>query len=232
LYHAGLFPRERRFHTDFPTDTFLLYQKTFADIISSPDHIVLVAEDIFNPREGEGQDAKIVPDAPIELPEPGERVVVGVVAWKLPKGSPRSGQFLQADKIPAELRIEDGPGRDRDWTISKEAQKALVRCRATNFPSDSYQELTIMVVHPAYWARGHGSRLVEWGLALADLDGMKQGVMSGSASGIKLYLRLGVEQVDEFLLLDEGTSPPENFKVCAFTYTPSSLRERIVASHS
>jgi N-acetylglutamate synthase-like GNAT family acetyltransferase len=35
-----------------------------------------------------------------------------------------------------------------------------------------------IVVHPAYWKRGHGRKLVKLGTALADVDQVDQGVLA------------------------------------------------------
>lgn len=48
----------------------------------------------------------------------------------------------------------------------------------------------MVVVHPAYWARGHGGHLVKWGMKLARIDKSKQGVIA-SKMGIVLYNKLG-----------------------------------------
>jgi GNAT superfamily N-acetyltransferase len=55
---------------------------------------------------------------------------------------------------------------------------------------EGYATMEMVVVHPAYWRRGHGTRLVKWGMQLADIDGVKQGVIAASM-GKDLYLKLG-----------------------------------------
>ena len=56
--------------------------------------------------------------------------------------------------------------------------------------------MNIVVVHPAYWRRGHGSNLVKWGMALTDLDKTTQGVIS-AGMGTKIYKLLGFEFIGE-----------------------------------
>ena len=51
-------------------------------------------------------------------------------------------------------------------------------------------------MHPAYWRRGHGTRLVKWTLELTKLDGVQvpRGV-NAADMGAKLYKSLGYEYV-------------------------------------
>ena len=47
----------------------------------------------------------------------------------------------------------------------------------------------MVVVHPDYCRRGHGSALVKWGVRLSDQDRADQGVIA-AAMGEELYRRL------------------------------------------
>lgn len=51
-------------------------------------------------------------------------------------------------------------------------------------------------MHPAYWRRGHGGRLVRWGIDLANLDKVDQGVIAAEM-GKSLYLSLGYEILED-----------------------------------
>lgn len=80
--------------------------------------------------------------------------------------------------------------------------------------------MDMVVVHPAYWRRGHGSRLVRWGMALADLDRIGQGVVA-AAMGEKLYLSLDFIKLAEVAVEDAaGSSPPRGVKVGVLRYSP------------
>lgn len=72
------------------------------------------------------------------------------------------------------------------------------------------------MVHPAYWRRGHGERLVRWGLDAANVDGVSMGVLA-SGMGERLYSRLGFEQVGAFALADEDNAD-QKFEIKAFEY--------------
>jgi hypothetical protein len=60
---------------------------------SSPNHVVLVAVDEYDPNEAEKSMAIIPPNNGAEIPAKGDEVVVGVAFWKLEPGSKRIGQF-------------------------------------------------------------------------------------------------------------------------------------------
>lgn len=56
-------------------------------------------------------------------------------------------------------------------------------------------EIPAIGVHPAYFRQGHGERLMEWCLALADLDKVPTCV-SGSPLGAKLFAHLGFKEAE------------------------------------
>lgn len=59
-----------------------------------------------------------------------------------------------------------------------------------------------LVVHRAYWKRGHGRRLVQQGINhLAELGGVGHGVIAAD-TGKPLYLKLGYEELEELVCDD------------------------------
>lgn len=56
--------------------------------------------------------------------------------------------------------------------------------------------MEMVVVHPAYWRRGHGTDLVKWGLQLSTTDKIGQGVIAAEM-GAPLYQKLGYEHIDD-----------------------------------
>lgn len=80
-------------------------------------------------------------------------------------------------------------------------------------------ELNVLVVHPSYWRRRHGSTLVEWGMKLASTDKVGVGVIS-TEGGKPLYKWLGFTYLDD-LPLDEGIS----VEVMAYEQTESQDKE-------
>lgn len=53
-----------------------------------------------------------------------------------------------------------------------------------------FSSMNMLAVHPAYWKRGHGTELVNWGIDLCKLDDATQGV-SAADMGASLYKNLG-----------------------------------------
>jgi len=81
--------------------------------------------------------------------------------------------------------------------------------------------MDIVVVHPAYWRRGHGSDLAKWGIALADTDGVKQGVIAAEM-GQKLYLALDFKKLGTIQAQDEK-QPPNGVEVGLLRYDPGQV---------
>ena len=63
--------------------------------------------------------------------------------------------------------------------------------------------MDMLVVHPAYWCRGHGTNLLEWGMKLANLDSVKQGVIATNM-GEELCLSKGYKKLDDVVAVDEN----------------------------
>ena len=78
--------------------------------------------------------------------------------------------------------------------------------------------MEMLVVHPAYWSRGHGTALVGWGLKLAEADGIQQGVLA-VGMGAELYPKLGYEPLLE-LCFEGDEDSPQGLVVKAFIYNP------------
>lgn len=84
--------------------------------------------------------------------------------------------------------------------------------------------MEMVVVHPAYWRRGHGTTLVGWGMELAKIDHIKQGVIAAKM-GEKLYAKLGYSPLEE-LRLDGDEEAPDGVKCVAMKYTPKHEQPR------
>ncbi|KAJ8117703.1 hypothetical protein ONZ43_g4150 [Nemania bipapillata] len=91
FYYSPVFSWERSYHRQFPQDTFMSYEKMFADIIRSPDYIAIVVEDSFEPDETSKSGATIEPDNGLPTPNAGDKVIVGAATWKFEPGSKRYG---------------------------------------------------------------------------------------------------------------------------------------------
>jgi GNAT superfamily N-acetyltransferase len=76
----------------------------------------------------------------------------------------------------------------------------------------------MVVVHPKYWRRGHGSHLVRWGIGLADIDQVKQGVFA-TAMGAKLFLALGFQKIKD-VHVEGDMEDPKGISLAIAKYEP------------
>ena len=79
--------------------------------------------------------------------------------------------------------------------------------------------MDMVVVHPAYWARGHGGNLVKWGMKLAHVDKVKQGV-SAAKMGEDLYHKLGWQNLTE-VRIEGDEIVPQGVDVAIMEYNPT-----------
>lgn len=171
-------------------------------MMTSMDKVLIVVEDEYNPAENESCPDVTATEEGETPPQAGEKAVVGVAMFEVPKQSKRIGDFQNIKAI--EVNLLDGNGKDRDdyhrmkWS-SKEAA-----AKKKHFPTDLY--LTLLVVHPAYERRGHGADLVRWGIQLAQLDHLNIGLIASEVAS-PMYKRLGFEFIQKFDLEGNETSP-------------------------
>ncbi|CAH0020749.1 unnamed protein product [Clonostachys rhizophaga] len=217
FYYSPVFPWERRFHRDFPTDTFRSYEKMFADAIISPDYIALVVEDSYDPAEAEKTEATIKPDVKISSPKAGDPVIVGVATWKLQPNSTRRGQYITPEDSSAGGHGFDGSlGRDKSPFHADILDEKCDAAEEKYFKG--HQLVDMVVVHPAYWRRGHGTLLVKWGKALAEIDRVVQGVIAADM-GEKLYTCLGYGKLDDVRAVSQDGPPPHEVRVGVLRYS-------------
>ena len=91
--YSTIFDWERIYHEKYPSDTLLSYREEFTSVIKSPERIILVALDKYDPDEAKKSKAVIPPNNGAEIPAAGDEVVVGVLSLKLEPGSKRIGQL-------------------------------------------------------------------------------------------------------------------------------------------
>ncbi|RMJ14070.1 hypothetical protein BHE90_009418 [Fusarium euwallaceae] len=216
--YSPVFDWERPKHAKFPQDTLLSYRHEFSSVIKSPEHIVLIATDKFDPNEGEKTSAIIPPDNGWVAPKPddGDEVIVGVACWKLQPGSEREGSFQNDDAPYPEL--PENPKRDMDKDHCDALDECCEAAEERHFQGLATMEM--VVVHPAYWRRGHGGRLARWGIDLAKLDEVCQGVIAAKM-GKSLYLSLGYENLED-LHLDGDEVVPQGVDVSVMQYHAKS----------
>jgi hypothetical protein len=85
--------------------------------------------------------------------------------------------------------------------------------------------MDMVVVHPAYWRRGHGTTMVKWGMKLADTDRVRQGVVAAKM-GEKLYLSLNYSKLADLKAQDD-TDPPSRSWSASSDTNPRRIRARL-----
>lgn len=85
--------------------------------------------------------------------------------------------------------------------------------------------MDMVVVHPAYWRRGHGTLLVKWGMGLSDMDRVNQGVIAAEM-GEKLHLRSKYIEVDK-IFVESETEHKSNVNLGVLERAPKSSRNAI-----
>lgn len=83
-------------------------------------------------------------------------------------------------------------------SIIRQTSKHLFNCSRIEVNNISRlfkgrMETDTLVVHPAYWRKGHGTSLNKWHTELADLDGVGLGVVA-SKMGRKLFTHVGFKE--------------------------------------
>ncbi|VUC30722.1 unnamed protein product [Clonostachys rosea] len=216
--YSPVFDWERPYHESHPGDTILSYCQEFSSDMKNPARIVLVAIDKFDSKENSKTKAKIPSDNGWEAPAPSEPVIVGVASWKLNSRSPRQGSFQNDDAPYPDLPIN--PNRDKH-----SGHCALFGDRAEEAENKYFQNwltMEMLVVHPAYWNRGHGTRLTQWGLDLAKVDNTRSGVIA-TQMGQTLYRGIGWKNLaDVHIAGDEVV--PGGVTVSAMMFKPKRQR--------
>ncbi|MDH5798918.1 MAG: GNAT family N-acetyltransferase [Paracoccaceae bacterium] len=88
-------------------------------------------------------------------------------------------------------------------TFPREFPELLHRSEAYR-PATPHWYLGLIAVDPVHRGKGHGTRLLEHGLALCDRDGLPAYLESTNAANLTVYKRAGFELLDE---VQVGTSP-------------------------
>lgn len=103
---SEIFRYERPRYSEFPHDAVASFSNLYRSRLQDPCAVVIVAEDW--PRPDEQSHFTFSKEDPPEADSPMQRRVVGVASWILPKGSPRTGQFV----VPGVGDPEPAPHRD------------------------------------------------------------------------------------------------------------------------
>jgi len=215
-------------HRRWPSKALQLERQRLASVMRTRNHVVVVAEDVYDSDEAAKANVTIPSGDP--APNPAShwaegRAVVGVAIWRFDDNSTRIGQFeaqQQAGLFPRFSTIRPPlPSHDEhqdryEVVLDVMKEKHFRSCGMT---------LETLVVHPAYAGRGHGRRLLEWGRALADMDGVAIGV---AASDISLeFYRKYHYQLLETLRLEGDAISPAGLTTYIMKYVPPTYQQEI-----
>ncbi|KAK4223411.1 hypothetical protein QBC38DRAFT_459353 [Podospora fimiseda] len=204
---------ERTAHAQYPQSTMNWFRQEVMEFIRKPEFIALVALDDYDPDESSKTEAIIPVDNGWTPPKAGTPVVVGLGVWRLQPGSPRIGKY-QNETGP----YPDVPEYDyKDLDRKRSQAFAHVCIEAGKKYFEGLSEMERIVVHPAYWRRGHGSTIAKWGVQLADIDSVDQGVLATSM-GADLFRHVGYELITD-LHVEGDEKNPEGVTFAALKHT-------------
>jgi len=223
FFYSPAFEWERRYHAQYPEDTIKSFAKRFSDTIRDPEHILGVVEDSYQPDENSKTGATIVSNPGETASQAGDSVIVGLAAWKLPPGSKYIGQFMDHEDLASDSRpvFDGGLGRDKYMpgspvyeAVSAQEEKSDVLffrndggfADILNRHFQGRMVIELVAIHPAYWRRGHARSLLSWGIAVAESEEVKTGVVANNR-GLGLYISMGFKEVLRFSIQDEDEPP-------------------------
>ncbi|KAK0726671.1 hypothetical protein B0T21DRAFT_395106 [Apiosordaria backusii] len=105
--------------------------------------------------------------------------------------------------------------KDLNQKRSKAFEDVAVKAGKRYF--DGLSEMERIIVHPAYWRRSYGSTIAKWGVELADIDGVDQGVLATSM-GAQLFRHVGYECITD-LHVEGDERNPEGVTFAALKHT-------------
>ncbi|KAF7555585.1 hypothetical protein G7Z17_g2075 [Cylindrodendrum hubeiense] len=183
---------DRPHHKKYPQSTINSFWWDMNDFFKCDEIIVVAAVDRYDPGESSKIWASIPVDNGWTPPSPGDEVVVGVGVWKLAPSSTLLNTFQNSNALYPTLPEYDL----NDIDVERVERTIDIIDYGENKYFNGLTTLERLVVHPAYWKRGHGERLARWGMAMCDLDHIDQGVVA-SEMGATLFTRLGYERLTE-----------------------------------
>ncbi|KAF2017330.1 hypothetical protein BU24DRAFT_343565 [Aaosphaeria arxii CBS 175.79] len=194
FYHSPTFRFQRPLHNihNWSQDTVLSYWNEYREEIHDPASVVLVVED--NRVETEQDHAFEALRASSLYSygwnSDGAKTIVGVCGIDLKPGSSRIGEF-QPEKPPQPKAT--CPTVNRDMSPEALHTYSLATAGAKARYLEGHMRLSTLAVHPAYWRRGHATRLVNWCTSLADREDTQVGI-SAAPMGATVAAKAGFEE--------------------------------------
>ncbi|KAF2036376.1 hypothetical protein EK21DRAFT_52303 [Setomelanomma holmii] len=192
FFWSPTFRFQRPQYRSFPADTVASYAADYGAAIHDPACAVLVAEDDLDSNETE----QVYEALRSAFCSPGQRQrdIVGVCSLSLKPGSCYTGRFQPAGHDRARIWPS---GKDRRRDQSVEAME--IYASATNPVKLRYlagnMRLSTLAVAPAYWRRGHATRLVRFCTQVADFDDALLGI-SATPHGMIVAAKAGFQECE------------------------------------
>lgn len=200
----------RPYYPQYPEDMLAQYTAWSTQYLEDPRFIILVATDAFDPTEREKTEAHFPKGVTTCLGDDvreGDQVPVATLVLNVGTERGRAwrkaeGRVLEGVKLPPkpELRFRDRHEGHRDAMAAVE-HAARARCGF-----EKLVELDMLVTHPAYWGRRHGTNLVKWSLEYSRLNKVGQGVV-GPPMGMRVYLKEGFIEKEKMTWEGDEVSP-------------------------
>ncbi|KAF2199338.1 hypothetical protein GQ43DRAFT_376509 [Delitschia confertaspora ATCC 74209] len=205
FYWSPVFQFQRPYFADFPEDTFNSYFTEYESAIEDPGSVVIVSEDDVSEKDPDGL-YEALRKVPSTYPrqDANGKIIVGVCSITLNSGSGRVGQFQPGGKHVRPHLTTGSSGvkmqqRDQHGCATEMYNKLSGPAKAKYLAGQ--MRLSTVAVHPTYWRRGHGSRLVNWCTRLADIDGVPVGV-SAAPTGVAITVKAGFEEQERVWIAD------------------------------
>lgn len=86
-----------------------------------------------------------------------------------------------------------------------------------HFPPEKTLIVDMVTVHPFYQRRGHGRKLISWGLELAKLDNLGVGTVASNMGNL-LFVALGFKELERPKIGEEEEENEKWIEVCVVGY--------------
>ncbi|KAH9875244.1 hypothetical protein J1614_004735 [Plenodomus biglobosus] len=204
FFWSPTFQFQRPRYKDFPADTVASYLSEYEAAIQNPACAVLVAEDIVERDEADHVYEAL--QGVYQSEHQTERAIVGVCSIVLKPDSVFLGQLQPRSRITPKLATQSDSSMDRSKR-SRTADRKRDQCavamelyNAATQPAkfrylNGKMRLSSLAVAPAYWRRGHATRLIDFCTQLADLDEATLGV-SATPRGALVVERAGFSRCE------------------------------------
>ncbi|KAH7090434.1 hypothetical protein FB567DRAFT_438097 [Paraphoma chrysanthemicola] len=195
FFWSPTFRFQRPWYRKYPEDTIASYLADYTAALKDPACAVLVAEDDLETDEA-GHVYEALRSA-FPCPTFRQKGIVGVCSLSLKPGSsylgcfqPTSKHVSSAGRCQATTKL---PKRDQSDEAIKMYGSVTGPVKLRHFVDK--MRLSTLAVAPAYWRRGHATRLVNFCTQVADSDKAQVGI-SATPRGMIVAAKAGFEECE------------------------------------